>query len=514
MEVFAALIARRKRIYFNVPLLGLGYADFVIFYCTFVLVLGIRGVIIPNSSTNIEKLFDIIIVILTIIWLSYFPVAIVSIIRIFQHRNVFIERDLRRVHNDPKIIFQITTRSATKTPVVKRGISSVIESARSVEYDDYEIAIATDDPADRDTLRKYKCEIVLVDKAFKTSAIKKARALQYAVEHRRKNRKNTSKHWIFHMDDESYVTPQTILALLKFIRKGRGVASEGPIFYPLKFEIANRLTAIAESIRPFSCYDCVSQMTHPPPLHMHGSNLLARSDVEDAVGWDFGPTLAEDQLFGYKIFEKYGASSMGWHGGILLEQPPLTIRDHFFQRRRWIIGTLQNIHHFPPWHKRKLVFKSITYFLGFVSAVASSILSVYTYFPQIVSFVSLFDSNFKFGEEIIASLSSRVSELFSYESVIQSLASLSPIEVTIGGVLLFTWIVWLMSYQLGLLMNLRYSKIRWRSRLSLHIQALILCPVLGLIETFPAFYSVIEYYFNRKKQDCKVPIYDFHVIRK
>jgi hypothetical protein len=194
-------------------------------YCGFVLVRVIRVVIIPKSSTNIEKLFDIIIAILTVIWLSYFPVAIVSIIRLVQHKNVFIERDLRRVHNDPKIVFQITTRSATKTPVVKRGISSVIESARSVKYDDYEIAIATDDPADRDTLRKHKCEIILVDKAFKTSAIKKGRALQYAVEHRRKNRKNTSKHWIFHMDDESYVTPQTILALLKFIRNGRGLAA-------------------------------------------------------------------------------------------------------------------------------------------------------------------------------------------------------------------------------------------------------------------------------------------------
>ena len=61
------------------------------------------------------------------------------------------------------------------------------------------------------------------------------------------------------MDDESYVIPQTVLALLKFIRQGRGVASEGPIFYPLKFEEASRLTTIAESIRPFSCYDCVSQ---------------------------------------------------------------------------------------------------------------------------------------------------------------------------------------------------------------------------------------------------------------
>jgi len=247
---------------------------------------------------------------------------------------------------------------------------------------------------------------------------------------------------------------------------------------------------------------------------MHGSNLLARSDVEDAVGWNFGPTLAEDQLFGYKIFQKYGASSMGWHGGILLEQPPLTIRDHFFQRRRWMIGTLQNFQHFPPWHMRKLLFKSITYFLGFVSAVASSVLSAYTYFPQIVSYGSLYAIDLNLGKEIIASLSSRVSAVFSNESLIQSLSRLNLSEVTIGGVLFFTWIVWLMSYQLGLFLNLRYSKICWTKRISLHIQALILCPVLGLIETFPAFYSVIEYYLGRKKQDRKVAIYDFHVIRK
>ncbi|MGH9992175.1 MAG: glycosyltransferase family 2 protein [Nitrososphaera sp.] len=460
-------------------------------------------------------MFDVIIIaILTAIWLSYFPIAIVSIIRLLQNRNVFLEQDLRRIHNDPRIIFQITTRSATKTPVVKRGIASVIDSARAVGYDDYEISITTDDPADRDTLRKDACEVILVEKSFKTSAIKKGRALQYAVERRRKTRKNTSKYWIFHMDDESYVTPQTVLALLKFIRQGRGLASEGPIFYPLKFELANRLTAIAESIRPYSCYDCVSQMTNPPPLHMHGSNLLARSDVEDAVGWDFGPTLAEDQLFGYKIYEKYGASAMGWHGGMLLEQPPLTVKDHFFQRRRWVIGTLQNIHHFPPWHKRKLIFKSITYFLGFVSAVASSILSAYIYYPQILSLTSLYNMNFRFGEEIIASFSSRMAEVFSYESIMRSLATFSPVEVTIGAVLLFTWIVWLMSYQLGLFLNLRYSGIRWARRISLHIQTLILCPLVGLIETFPAFYSVIEYYFRKKRNNHKVPVYDFYVIRK
>ncbi|WP_415281492.1 glycosyltransferase family 2 protein [Candidatus Nitrososphaera sp. FF02] len=297
---------------------------------------------------------DLFVAIATFFWLSYVPIAILSLYRIIKNRNVFVEKDVRRIHNDPLIIFQITTRSATKTQVVRRGIQSVIDSAKKVNYSDYKVSIVTDDYDDVRTLKNIKCEVVAVEKGFTTNAIRKGRALQYAVEHRRRTKENTSKHWVFHMDDESYVTPQTILALLKSIREGGHVAMEGPIFYPLKFESANRLTAIAESVRPFACYDCVSQMTNPPPLHMHGSNLLIRSDAEDAIEWKFGPTLAEDQMFGFKIYEKYGPGSMGWHGGILLEQPPLNMKDHFFQRRRWVLGTYQNLQKFPRWHRYKL----------------------------------------------------------------------------------------------------------------------------------------------------------------
>jgi beta-1,4-mannosyltransferase len=39
-----------------------------------------------------------------------------------------------RIHNDPNIIFQITTRSATKTDVVKRGIRSIINSSLEISY--------------------------------------------------------------------------------------------------------------------------------------------------------------------------------------------------------------------------------------------------------------------------------------------------------------------------------------------------------------------------------------------
>jgi len=452
---------------------------------------------------------SILFAVATFFWLSYVPIAAQSLYKLVKNRNVFVEKDLHRIHNDPAIIFQITTRSATKTPVVKRGILSVIDSAHQVNFYNYQISVITDDPHDAKTLKDEKCEVVVVDKKFHTNAIKKGRALQYAVEHRRLAGKNTLKHWVFHMDDESYVTSQTVLALLKFVREGKGIASEGPIFYPLKFESANRLTAIAESIRPFACYDCVSQMTNPPPLHMHGSNLLVRSDIEDDIGWQFGPTLAEDQMFGFKVYEKYGQGSMGWHGGILLEQPPLNLKDHFFQRRRWVLGTLQNLRKFPRWHRYKLMFKSVTYFLGFASAVASVAYTVHNYLPFLFSFQEL---NHKISSEIF-SLSGKLSGL-SLDSLVQSAATVSPVEVGIGALLLFTSLVWLASYQLGLFLNLRYSKMGWAKRVMLHGQTLLLCPIIGLIETFPAFWATIEYQIKKKQTTEKVPVYDFYVISK
>ncbi|MGI0039383.1 MAG: glycosyltransferase family 2 protein, partial [Nitrososphaera sp.] len=368
--------------------------------------------------------------------------------------------------------------------------------AHKVGYYNYQISVVTDDPDDTRTLKGTKCEVVVVDKSFQTDAIRKGRALQYAVEHRRRAKKNSEKYWIFHMDDESYVTPQTVLALLQATERDE-VASEGPIFYPLKFESANRLTALAESIRPFACYDCVSQMTNPPPLHMHGSNLLVRSDVEDAIEWKFGPTLAEDQMFGYKIYEKYGPGSMGWHGGALLEQPPLNLKDHFFQRRRWVLGTLQNGNKFPMWHRFKLLYKSITYFLGFASAVASTAFAAYNYIPALLS-PSTYISDI---EETLAR--------FTLQPTV-----IDPVEIGIGAVLLFTSLVWLASYQLGLYLNLRYSDIGWKKRARYHFQTLILCPIIGLVETFPAFWAMIEYNVKKKSEPAKAPVYDFYVVTK
>jgi beta-1,4-mannosyltransferase len=455
-------------------------------------------------------------VVITSFWFSTIPVAFLTLTRLLRNRRIFVETDLRRIHNDPEIIFQITTRSATRTPVVIRGVESIIESCSKVNYDSYEISVVTDDEKDKGTLSNHKCEVIVVEKEYSTNAIKKGRALQYAVEFRRKCAKNSLKQWVFHMDDESCVTTQTVLSLLKFIRSsGPAVVSEGPIFYPLKFEFANPLTAIAESIRPFTCYDCVSQMTNPPPLHMHGSNLLVRSDIEDMIGWNFGPTLAEDQLFGYKVYEKYGPKSLGWHGGILLEQPPLNIKDHFMQRRRWVLGSLQNMNKFPIIHKFKVMFKLSTYFLGFISGIVSIFLYFHLQFPKLLSLIPLHDI---FSQTNIVSVGPKINEVIntlSSESIFNTLSNGTATEITIGLMLIFPYILWLFSYQMGLFLNLQYSEIASKKRVFMHLQTLVLSILIGLVETFPAFYAMIEYCIGKRKdKNSNIKIYDFYVIDK
>jgi cellulose synthase/poly-beta-1,6-N-acetylglucosamine synthase-like glycosyltransferase len=248
---------------------------------------------------------------------------------------------------------------------------------------------------------------------------------------------------------------------------------------------------------------------------MHGSNLLVRSDIEDVIGWSFGPTLAEDQLFGYKVYKKYGPKSLGWHGGMLLEQPPLNIKDHFMQRRRWVLGSLQNISEFPIIHKFKVMFKLSTYFLGFISGIVSIFLYFHLQFPKLLDLLSLQDI---ISHLNIVEIGPRVNEIIgtmSAESIFNTLSTGTATDITIGLMLIFPYILWLFSYQVGLFLNLRYSGIIFKKRVFMHLQTLILSVLIGLIETFPAFYAMLEYYFGRKKNKCSgIKTYDFYVIDK
>src|SRR5918998_112255 len=102
----------------------------------------------------------------------------------------------------------------------------------------------------------------------------------------------------------------------------------------------------------------------------------------------------------------------------------------------------------------------------------------------------------------------------AFSSLSKSQLTTAPIELGTTAILLFASLVWLGSYQLGLFLNLRYSKMKWAKKILLHLQTLFLCPVIGLVETFPAVWAIIEYNVKKKQMSEKVSVYDFYVINK
>ena len=376
---------------------------------------------------------------LWLLWLVPAPCLAYFFISYVRENQRLINKDLSEpIPRNIRIIFQITTKHCPT--VVQEAVRRIIDVARDTEYTNYRIDVVTDRDA---TIRG--ASMIVVPKAYQTKnhARFKSRALHYAVEYRRLQHDNTKDIWIMHLDEESFITRHTLISILKYLgRPEPAPVSEGPIIYPNKmFDVG--ITRYSESLRPYTCYNCVSQMTGSVPTNMHGSNLLVRADIEDSVGWDLGGIGAsEDQRFGHEVWRKVG-SVFGWHGGLLEEQPPLTVSDWISQRRRWLIGNLSNARDGKlPWRKKMNSYaQSISWMVGFPAGIATMLAFI---LPQ-------------------------------------------DIPLWLHMILVGFTLLWLLSYQIGLACNIqpfRFSRLR---RTKEHVIVLILTVPLGLMETYAAF---------------------------
>src|SRR4030066_1416257 len=109
------------------------------------------------------------------------------------------------------------------------------------------------------------------------------------------------------------------------------------------------------------------------PAYIHGSNLLIRSDVEEEVSWENGKPIAEDTLFAVSAKTKCGSDSFGWHGGVIEEKSPLSLRDLVKQRKRWFYGLIQNLKFIPLKERIVQGSRALLWSLGFYSGVISII---------------------------------------------------------------------------------------------------------------------------------------------
>jgi beta-1,4-mannosyltransferase len=374
-----------------------------------------------------------------LLWLVPAPCFVYFFISFVRENRKLINKDLSEpIPRHARIIFQITSKNCP--PIVHDAVNRVIEVASKNGYTNYRVDVVTDRQA---TIKG--AHMIVVPQAYQTKnhARFKSRSLHYAVEYRRLRQDNTKDMWILHLDEESFITSQTLISILKYLGGQKpALVSEGPIIYPNKmFDIG--ITRYSDSLRPYTCYNCVSQMTSSVPLNMHGSNLLVRADIEDTIGWDFdGIGASEDQRFGHEVWRKMG-SVFGWHGGLLEEQPPLTVSDFISQRRRWLLGNIANSRVAKlPWQKKvNSMVQTTSWIVGFPAGIATMLAFI---LPQNI-----------------------------------------PLWLHI--VLVGSTSLWLLSYQIGLEHNIQPFHFKRLRKIKEHIIMLILTVPLGLLETYAAF---------------------------
>ena len=271
--------------------------------------------------------------------------------------------DIQALPFIPFIKVQITTRgSAGSTEVIRRGIANVLAfvgEAPDVYALKLSIEVVTESLEQKNVLEREFGQAPIPVHVFALPGVElystpngtklKARALHYMVELRRVgvNRK-PGKTFIVHYDEESVMEPDELRKLVRYLATTDKQLTEGPIYYPLEYSEASVFCRAMEANRPIGCFECREVMETGTPLHLHGSNLVIDEALENELGWDIGnldgePFIAEDYVFGVLAYLKRGPAIFGWHGCVMLEQPPFSFKSAFKQRYRWIVGILQGM---------------------------------------------------------------------------------------------------------------------------------------------------------------------------
>jgi len=380
---------------------------------------------------------------LWIVWILSSVLFIRFYIYIGLYRKQLISKPLKEKFGTPKLIFQITTKG--NIPIVQNSVDRINAVCKDIGYEKFELWVVTDAQE-----QFQNCRTVIVPPQYSCNALYKGRALQYAVELRQKEDKNTEEISVFHLDDESLITKQTLCSVLTYLEDSPKPISEGLIIYPLKQKEKIRFPHIIDTFRPFCCYECLEFMNTGKPAFIHGSNLLIRSDIEEKIGWQNGKTLAEDTLFAIQAKKKFGPEAFGWHGGVVEEQSPLNVRDLLKQRKRWFHGLIQNLKYLSRMDKISQTARAILWTAGLIAGIASILAWIAPFFNLPYQDMPLF---FKI--------------LFTITSI-----------------------MWLLAYQIGALMNSKYMSLK--RRVQFHFLTLVFSIPIGLIECAVPLISVIS----------------------
>jgi hypothetical protein len=415
--------------------------------------------------------------------------------RRYRRRQPVSSRELGRIEL-PNLKIQITTRgSSGSTGVIMRGIRNALRLSLEdpdLYKDKLSVEVITESEKQAELINKkflssvLKVEAILMPSNYQTpnNTQLKARGMHYAVELRRKGwNKSRRKTFIVHYDEESVMTPTELRKLFDRLSSTSKQILEGPIYYPLEYMQASPLCRAMEANRPIGCYECRHVMESGMPLHLHGSNLVIEESLENEIGWDIGlldgqAFISEDYVFGMNAFIKYGSGVFGWHGCVMLEQPPFSVRSAFKQRYRWIFGVLQGL------------------------AMAKNI-SDYKDLPLKTKLKINLGTRYRITTFALGSVVGGLSFMAMPLYVLHSLNYLihhtgKPLPLPMSLLLFLVGAMWLGSIFVGCWYNIMNTRLdRW-DQISQVASTIIVAPLAGFIESSAAFWAVLQWTFGKR----------------
>lgn len=247
------------------------------------------------------------------------PFSILQPILLIRNRNL---RKYRHKNPVPgrKIIVLITTVGKASTVV-----NHITEVVRSYKLNvDIKVLIEEYDHSN------YEAGTIVVPEAYQTekNSQNKHRALHYFSQWLRDNGYGRETY-VIHLDDDTYVTKEYIQHVFSMEEHaGLGTVRLREYGHSLLSTLADfgRVTDYDSYVSFFS--------SKQRPIGVNGEGLTIRADIEEEMGWDFGPVAAEDLLMGQRIFAS--GYSFGYIPGYVMIAPATNAKDFYRQRRRWV----------------------------------------------------------------------------------------------------------------------------------------------------------------------------------
>ena len=198
----------------------------------------------------------------------------------------------------------------------------------------------------------------VVPDEFECAAQRKGRAIEWA-------RKNISceQEYVLYLDEDSLLTnleglpPGDIIQITE---------------HPLR--TGSLLTYLCEIFRVGFQFEQRAFHRFGYPTYAWGGAVAVRHELENQVTWDV-PTITEDTTFIWRAADQTELDYRLVDAKVRNQAPP-TLMDMFKQRRRWISGTMLDLHLLPRRYKPVILTRIITWTLSPVVPF----LAVITYF--------------------------------------------------------------------------------------------------------------------------------------